>query len=63
MKNKKKKQLPLLLLALLFITTAAYGTRAYFTDQATQNAGIKLTLGNLSIDPADRGRYYLEIYS
>jgi 2-keto-4-pentenoate hydratase/2-oxohepta-3-ene-1,7-dioic acid hydratase in catechol pathway len=50
MKNKKKKQLPLLLLALLFITTAAYGTRAYFTDQASQNAGIKLTLGNLNLD-------------
>ena len=49
MKNKKKKQLPLLLLALLFITTAAYGTRAYFTDQAEQKAGIQLTLGNLDI--------------
>lgn len=49
MKNKKKKQLPLLLLALLFITTAAYGTRAYFTDTAKQDAGIKLTLGNLKI--------------
>ena len=53
MKNKKKKQLPLLLLALLFITTAAYGTRAYFTDQATQNSGISLQVGNLSIDPSD----------
>ena len=50
MKNKKKKQLPLLLLALLFITTAAYGTRAYFTDQAEQKAGIELTLGNLDIE-------------
>jgi len=49
MKNKKKKQLPLLLLALLFITTAAYGTRAYFTDEAKQEAEIKLTLGNLAI--------------
>jgi len=49
MKNKKKKQLPLLLLALLFITTAAYGTRAYFSDDASQDAGIKLTLGNLDI--------------
>lgn len=50
MKNKKKKQLPLLLLALLFITAAAYGTRAYFTDNASQNANIKLTLGNLDIE-------------
>lgn len=53
MKNKKKKQLPLLLLALLFITAAAYGTRAYFTDNASQNAGIALQIGNLSIDPSD----------
>lgn len=50
MKNKKKKQLPLLLLALLFITAAAYGTRAYFTDDASQEADIKLTLGNLDIE-------------
>lgn len=53
MKNKKKKQLPLLLLALLFITTAAYGTRAYFTDNASQDSGISLQVGNLSIDPDD----------
>lgn len=53
MKNKKKKQLPLLLLALLFITTAAYGTRAYFTDNASQDSGIALQVGNLSIDPDD----------
>jgi hypothetical protein len=58
MKNKKKKQLPLLLLALLFITTAAYGTRAYFTDQATQNSNIKLTLGTLNIDSDDASWYY-----
>lgn len=50
MKNKKKKQLPLLLLALLFITAAAYGTRAYFSDDASQEADIKLTLGNLDIE-------------
>lgn len=50
MKNKNKKQLPLLLLALLFITAAAYGTRAYFTDDASQEADIKLTLGNLDIE-------------
>ena len=53
MKNKKKKQLPLLLLALLFITTAAYGTRAYFTDNASQDSGIALQVGNLSIDKSD----------
>lgn len=53
MKNKKKKQLPLLLLALLFITAAAYGTRAYFTDNASQDSGITLQVGNLSIDPAE----------
>jgi len=50
MKKNKKKQLPLLLLALLLITTAAYGTRAYFTDSAEQKANIQLTLGDLNID-------------
>lgn len=40
-----------ILLALLFITAAAYGTRAYFTDNALQDSGIALQVGNLSIDP------------
>lgn len=49
-KTKKRNKLPLLLGILLLIGAAAYGTRAYFTDSATEQAGIKLTLGNLKIE-------------
>ena len=48
--NNRRKKLPLLLGALLIISVAAYGTRAYFSDSATQQADIKLELGNLEIE-------------
>lgn len=43
------KKLPLLLGTLLIISVAAYGTRAYFSDSTTQQADIKLELGNVKI--------------
>lgn len=49
MKNNKKKVLPLLLAGVLLLSAGAYGTRAYFTDSADQEVGIKLTLGDLEI--------------
>lgn len=49
----RRKKLPLLLGALLIVSMAAYGTRAYFSDSAEQQADIKLTLGNLDINPVD----------
>lgn len=47
--NNRRKKLPLLLGALLIISVAAYGTRAYFSDSATEQADIQLSLGNLDI--------------
>ncbi|WP_313468284.1 hypothetical protein [Carnobacterium sp.] len=49
-KMNKRNKLPLLLGILLLISAAAYGTRAYFTDSATEQAGIKLELGNVKIE-------------
>lgn len=50
MKNNKKKSLPLLLLALLMISVGAYGTRAYFSDSATQKGDIQIELGNVKVE-------------
>lgn len=46
----RRKKLPLLLGALLIISVAAYGTRAYFSDSTKQQANIELQLGNVDID-------------
>lgn len=45
----RRKKLPLLLGALLIISVAAYGTRAYFSDSATQQGNIQLSLGDVDI--------------
>ncbi|MEK4947740.1 hypothetical protein [Carnobacterium sp. FSL W8-0810] len=45
----RRKKLPLLLGALLIISVAAYGTRAYFSDSAKQQANIELELGDVEI--------------
>ncbi|MBT2731133.1 M73 family metallopeptidase [Carnobacterium sp. ISL-102] len=47
--NNRRKKLPLLLGALLIISVAAYGTRAYFSDSATVQGDIQLSLGNVDI--------------
>lgn len=47
--TSRRKKLPLLLGALLIISVAAYGTRAYFSDSAPQQANIELKLGNVEI--------------
>ncbi|MEK6189960.1 MAG: CalY family protein, partial [Carnobacterium alterfunditum] len=47
--NNRRKKLPLLLGALLVISVAAYGTRAYFSDSTKQQANIELELGNVEI--------------
>lgn len=49
----RRKKLPLLLGALLIISVAAYGTRAYFSDSATQQANIELQLGNVEITKSE----------
>lgn len=56
--SKKRKKLPLLLGALLLISLVAYGTRAYFSDSATEQAGIKLELGNVKIESVSTGWEY-----
>lgn len=45
----RRKKLPLLLGALLIISVAAYGTRAYFSDSTKQQANIELELGDVEI--------------
>lgn len=57
-KINKRNKLPLLLGILLLISAAAYGTRAYFTDSATEQAGIELMLGNLKIESKSTGWEY-----
>ncbi|MFL2133078.1 hypothetical protein [Desemzia sp. FAM 24101] len=47
--NKIKKYYPLIVGLVLLISVAAYGTRAYFSDSTSQEAGIKLTLGDVKI--------------
>lgn len=47
--TSRRKKLPLLLGALLIISVAAYGTRAYFSDSAKQQANIELELGDVDI--------------
>lgn len=54
MKNGNKKKLPLLLGALLLLSIIAYGTRAYFSDSTSQDAGIHLTLGTLEVTSSDQ---------
>ncbi len=46
----RRKKLPLLLGALLIISVAAYGTRAYFSDSESMQGDIKLELGNVDIE-------------
>lgn len=48
MKNIKKFY-PLIVGLVLLISVAAYGTRAYFSDSTSEDAGIDLTLGNVDI--------------
>ena len=45
----RRKKLPLLLGALLIISVAAYGTRAYFSDSAQMQGDIQLSLGDVDI--------------
>ncbi|MER2225926.1 MAG: hypothetical protein ABS916_02630 [Carnobacterium sp.] len=47
--TSRRKKLPLLLGALLIISVAAYGTRAYFSDSSTVQGDIQLSLGNVDI--------------
>lgn len=48
--KKIKKYYPLIVGLVLLISVAAYGTRAYFSDSTSQEAGIKLQLGNIEIE-------------
>lgn len=56
--SQKRNKLPLLLGALLLISLAAYGTRAYFSDSATEQTGIELKLGNVQIISKSSGWTY-----
>lgn len=57
--TSRRKKLPLLLGALLIISVAAYGTRAYFSDSASLQGDIQLSLGdvNISTDSTKSWKY------
>lgn len=61
--NNRRKKLPLLLGALLIISVAAYGTRAYFSDSSTVQGDIQLSLGNVDITTSDTEWAYNSIAS
>lgn len=56
-KNEKKQQsnrrYSILLLALLFIGMATYGTYAYFTDSTSVDGNIKLSTGTVSLGKSE----------
>lgn len=60
-KNEKKHQgnrrYSILLLALLFIGMATYGTYAYFTDSTSVDGNIKLTTGTVSFGEIAKGEW------
>ena len=56
--KSRMKKLPILLGTLLIISVAAYGTRAYFSDSASQQADIKLELGNIDINSVEKDWFY-----
>lgn len=56
--EKIKKFYPLIVGLVLLISVAAYGTRAYFSDSTTQEAGIELRLGNVDIKGDSSGWTY-----
>lgn len=51
-RNHGNRRYTMLLLALLFIGTATYGTYAYFTDSTSVNGNIKLKLGTVNLGEA-----------
>lgn len=56
--KSRMKKLPILLGTLLIISVAAYGTRAFFSDSASQQADIKLELGNIDIKSVEKAWFY-----
>lgn len=56
--KKTKKYFPLVVGCIILLSVVAYGTRAWFTDSASEEAGIELTLGNVEItSEADSWKY------
>ena len=53
-----KKYYPLIVGLVLLISVAAYGTRAYFSDSTSQEAGIELTLGNVHVTGSSNEWFY-----
>lgn len=51
--NHKNRKYSILLLALLFIGVATYGTYAYFTDSKSIDGQLTLTKGQVSLGDAD----------
>lgn len=47
---KSKKIMGLLLAGTIFVGATAYGSNAWFTDTATTDANISITMGNLDIE-------------
>lgn len=56
--KKIKKYFPLFIGLVLLLSVAAYGTRAYFSDSTTEQAGIELTLGTVDIEGTTKNWQY-----
>ncbi|MGI6155662.1 MAG: hypothetical protein ACOYEB_06915 [Enterococcus lemanii] len=55
-RNQGNRRYSMLLMALLFIGMATYGTYAYFTDSTSVNGNIKLTTGTVRLEQLDAER-------
>lgn len=47
--KRMKKYFPLIVGTVILLSVAAYGTRAFFSDSAEEQAGIQLTMGTVDI--------------
>lgn len=59
-KKKGNRRYSMLLLALLFIGTATYGTYAYFTDSTSVDGSIKLSTGTVSLSQINSTEWVYE---
>lgn len=57
--KKIKKYYPLIVGLVLLVSVAAYGTRAYFSDSTSQEAGIELQLGNIHVTGTSESWKYI----
>ena len=57
-RNQGNRRYSMLLMALLFIGMATYGTYAYFTDSKSVNGNIQLTTGTVKLSQRVKTTYW-----